>query len=439
MLAATLPGPTLDRIVPDPVVHGGDGGRRPFVRVAERPPPPGQAAGPGQEELEQHPGRERVALDGSPHERQQHAVGSGGVGRSARGARGPPASPRRRRRGTPRAGVRAAPRSSRSRRHSSFNSSNTFPTEHLQHVVRLGARTVRDGCPPGCPPPWSAGSSAAARTAGDAARGTGAARVCGAPPYDEAPRPGARDDRDEDTQADDEHVLTALMALAAGAVAAVAIRSTAARSGRPWPVVGRRTVAAVAAGAVVASGAPVPVGSALAGAGLAAAAVVDAVEGRIPTPVAYATAVTAASVDRRHARCPATSARPCEPRALTGVFVLGCAALWLAGAMGFGDVRLAAGTATAMLGGAPALVLVVWASCGRRGQPGAVRPQQMGRSPGSRRGGRPPGRAVRAGVRARLVARGRRDLSAAGPCAAAELVPRRRPLGSASLRGSACR
>ena len=44
--------------------------------------------------------------------------------------------------------------------------------------------------------------------------------------------------------------------------------------------------------------------------------------------------------------------------ALTGLLVAGCAALWVAGAMGFGDVRLATGTATGMLGGAAALLVV---------------------------------------------------------------------------------
>jgi hypothetical protein len=156
-------------------------------------------------------------------------------------------------------------------------------------------------------------------------------------------------------------VLTALTALAAGGVAAAAIRWTASGPAARglWWVGG--TVAAVAAWAVVASGAPVPVGSALAGAGLAAAAVVDAVEGRIPTPVAYATAVTAA-LSIVVAGLSGDVGAAVRAAALTGVFVLGCAALWLAGAIGFGDVRLAAGTATAMLGGAPALVLVVWAS-----------------------------------------------------------------------------
>jgi leader peptidase (prepilin peptidase)/N-methyltransferase len=161
---------------------------------------------------------------------------------------------------------------------------------------------------------------------------------------------------------DDGQVLTALLALGAGAAAAgtVVLSAHAASTRRLWWLAG--LLAAVAAAAVRASGAPVPVGSALAGAGLVAAAVVDGAEGRIPTAVAHGTAAVAGITLVTY------SVRADEPgvalraAVLTAVLVAACAALWLAGAMGFGDVRLAVGTATAMLGGAPALVLLVW--CG---------------------------------------------------------------------------
>lgn len=179
-------------------------------------------------------------------------------------------------------------------------------------------------------------------------------------PYDVRTRPTAGDDRDEDVHAHGGPVLTALLAVAAGAVAATAIRRTArdARARLLWWV--GAAGAAAAAIAVAASGAPVPVGSAFAGAGLVAAAVVDGVEGRVPAVLAYGTAVVAGGSLAAAAVLSGDPGAAVRAAALTGVLVAGCAVLWLVGAMGFGDVRLAAGTATAMLGGAPALVLVVW-------------------------------------------------------------------------------
>lgn len=179
------------------------------------------------------------------------------------------------------------------------------------------------------------------------------------------PRPAAGDERDEDANAHGRQVLTALLAVGAGAGAAVAIRSTAStgRARRLWWL--GAVAAAAAAAVVVSSDAPVPVGSALAGAGLVAAAAVDGVEGRVPTVVAYGTAVVAAGSLVAHALLSGDAGSALRAAALTGLLVAGCAALWLAGAMGFGDVRLATGTATAMLGGAIALVVVAW--CGLLG------------------------------------------------------------------------
>ena len=153
-------------------------------------------------------------------------------------------------------------------------------------------------------------------------------------------------------------MLTALLAVAAGSGAAAAIRSTAgaARTGRLWWV-GALAAAGAAAGVAV-TDAPVPVGSAIAGAGLVAAAVVDAVEGRVPTVVAYGTVAVAGGSLVAHALLSGDLGGAVRAAVLTGLLVAGCAALWVAGAMGFGDVRLAAGTATAMLGGAAALLLV---------------------------------------------------------------------------------
>jgi prepilin signal peptidase PulO-like enzyme (type II secretory pathway) len=153
-------------------------------------------------------------------------------------------------------------------------------------------------------------------------------------------------------------VLTALLAVGTGAGAAGVIRSTAgaARTRRLWWV---GAVAAAAAAAVAAAtDAPVPVGSAIAGAGLAAAAVVDGVEGRVPAPVAYGTSTVAGGSLVAYALLSEDLGGAVRAAALTGLLVAGCAVLWVAGAMGFGDVRLAAGTATAMLGGPAAVVLI---------------------------------------------------------------------------------
>ena len=191
-------------------------------------------------------------------------------------------------------------------------------------------------------------------------------------------------------------VATALLAIAAGAVAAAAVRSTAGavRTRGLWWV--GALGAAGAAATVAVTGAPVPVGSAIAGAGLSAAAVVDAVEGRVPTGVAFGTAVVACGSLVAHALLSGDLGGAVRAAALTGLLVAGCAALWVAGAMGFGDVRLATGTATGMLGGATA-------PGGRRGRPGRGRPGRGAppvrgshRPAGSRGGREPPSRAVRA-------------------------------------------
>lgn len=155
-------------------------------------------------------------------------------------------------------------------------------------------------------------------------------------------------------------MLTVLLMFGAGASAAGAVRATgrSERSRRLWWVAAGG--AALAAAVVASTGAPVPVGSALTGAGLAAAAVVDGAEGRIPTPVAHATAAVAAVALVVHAVLSGDVSGALRAAALTGVLVAACAALWTAGFMGFGDVRLAAGTATAMLGGVQALVVLGW-------------------------------------------------------------------------------
>jgi leader peptidase (prepilin peptidase) / N-methyltransferase len=84
----------------------------------------------------------------------------------------------------------------------------------------------------------------------------------------------------------------------------------------------------------------------LAGAGLGAAAVVDALEQRVPTSVAHGTTtVSVASL----VVVAATSGRWGDlgiAAAATGFIVVVYGALWFARAVGLGDVRLAAATVT---------------------------------------------------------------------------------------------
>jgi Flp pilus assembly protein protease CpaA len=131
----------------------------------------------------------------------------------------------------------------------------------------------------------------------------------------------------------------------------------------------------VVAAAAVTGGAPIAV---LAGVGLGAAAGVDLVERRIPTPIAHGTTIVSGIL------VTISWLREGNPRGLvtlwlsTAVVVAVYAALWLAGVVGFGDVRLAAATVSAAGAGfgyvaamvvAPLLVLPViaigWRLAGR--------------------------------------------------------------------------
>jgi leader peptidase (prepilin peptidase)/N-methyltransferase len=103
---------------------------------------------------------------------------------------------------------------------------------------------------------------------------------------------------------------------------------------------------------------PTPVAAGLAAGGLVAAAVVDTVEGRIPTVLAHGTALGSLSLLGAHAFDTGDSGEVIAACILTAGLVLGLAAVWLAGGMGFGDVRLAGATVTAMVGGIVALATV---------------------------------------------------------------------------------
>lgn len=119
---------------------------------------------------------------------------------------------------------------------------------------------------------------------------------------------------------------------------------------------------ALAAGAALVaalrSGTPVPAG--LAAGGIAAAVVVDAVEGRIPTPVAHGTTAVSLMALTVHATVTGEWGMVAWAVVLTTGLVLAFGVLWLAHGIGFGDVRLAAALVTAMTGGTQGLLALVY-------------------------------------------------------------------------------
>jgi len=155
-----------------------------------------------------------------------------------------------------------------------------------------------------------------------------------------------------------EGVVAALAAL----VAAVALRRTAHTGvGRGLWWLG--ALLAAGASGLTQAASPVPAAPGLAAGGIVAAALVDAAEGRVPTLVAHATtavslmALAVYAADRHE-----WGQLVVGPVVFTALLVAGCAVLWLARAMGFGDVRLAAATVTAMVAGAEGLMLVAWSA-----------------------------------------------------------------------------
>jgi hypothetical protein len=149
----------------------------------------------------------------------------------------------------------------------------------------------------------------------------------------------------------------ALLAIAAAVAAALAVRRTAqapaARAG--W------WLAAVAAGggAVIGARGEVPMAAAVSAAGLAAASVVDAVEGRIPTVVAHGTSLVSGLALLAWAAAGGHWDELAETVGLTAVLAIVLAALWAFGLAGFGDVRLTGAVASGLVPGPGALVVVV--------------------------------------------------------------------------------
>jgi prepilin signal peptidase PulO-like enzyme (type II secretory pathway) len=141
-------------------------------------------------------------------------------------------------------------------------------------------------------------------------------------------------------------------ALAAG----LAVRRTGktATSRRRWWA----AAVAAAVGAGVAAGGPAPAAGAVGAAGLAAAAVVDATEGRVPTAVAHATTLLSSLALVAHGIGVDDEAAVVRALVLAAVLAAALALLWLAGLAGFGDVRLSGAVVSGLLPGLPALAVV---------------------------------------------------------------------------------
>lgn len=171
-----------------------------------------------------------------------------------------------------------------------------------------------------------------------------------------------------------------VLALACGGASGVLVRAYGAvpRTRSLW------WVAALAAGGAALLGtlSPVPAAAALAGVGLSAAALIDAVETRIPATLAHGTTVVsglALVVDAwRSADWGLAGAAAVGTLVVVVVFL----ALWLAGGMGYGDVRLAASTVTASVSGVAGAVTLLWGAFAAAGVTAVVRWRWgAGRSP----------------------------------------------------------
>lgn len=167
------------------------------------------------------------------------------------------------------------------------------------------------------------------------------------------------------------NVVTVVLAAGAAAAAAAGVRFGA-RTDRArglWWVAGL----AAATGAVVGSGGPVRVAAAASAAGLAAGAVVDVVEGRIPIAVAHGATAASLLLVIGHGLGTGDPAGAALAVGLSALFVACLGLLWLAGLIGFGDVRLAGATVTAMVPGVAGLVVLALAAFAAAGAFAVVR------------------------------------------------------------------
>ena len=168
-------------------------------------------------------------------------------------------------------------------------------------------------------------------------------------------------------------VLAAVCAAVAGAL--VAAYGSMPRARSLW------WVASVGAGmaAVLGAWSRAPVAVALAGAGLAAAAVIDGVEHRIPASLAHGTTVASVVALVTYGWRSADWTPLAGAATLTAGVVALFSIVWVAGGMGYGDVRLAASTVTASLAGLAGAVTLLGGAFATAGVAAAVRRQRGGR------------------------------------------------------------
>jgi leader peptidase (prepilin peptidase) / N-methyltransferase len=162
-----------------------------------------------------------------------------------------------------------------------------------------------------------------------------------------------------------------LVAVACGGGAAALVRAYGS-SGRTRSLWWLAALGAGGAG-VLGTWSSTPVAAAVAAVGLAAAAVIDAVETRIPVTLAHGTTLASATALvlgawRSGDWTPAWTAAACT-LLVVGVFL----ALWFVGGMGYGDVRLAASTVSASATGFAGAVTLLWGAFATAGVTAAVR------------------------------------------------------------------
>lgn len=167
-----------------------------------------------------------------------------------------------------------------------------------------------------------------------------------------------------------------LVAVACGAGAGALVRAY----GSPGRTRSLWWLAALGAGGagVLGTWSSTPVAAAVAAAGLAAAALIDAVETRIPATLAHGTTAAsglALAYDswRSGDWAPAWTAAGCT-LLVVAVFL----GLWFVGGMGYGDVRLAASTVSASATGFAGAVTLLWGAFATAGVAAAVRWQRGG-------------------------------------------------------------
>jgi leader peptidase (prepilin peptidase)/N-methyltransferase len=112
-------------------------------------------------------------------------------------------------------------------------------------------------------------------------------------------------------------------------------------------------------GLLVATRSAAPAAATLSGVGLSAAAVIDAVEGRIPTALAGGTTAAVSVLLAGHGLVTGEWGVVLRAAALALGLTAAFHLVWLSGGMGFGDVRLAGATASAFTSGVRGLAVLL--------------------------------------------------------------------------------